>query len=146
MTSRIKLSLIALLILIFLTACDDEKPNNDLTIAAALSNYWEYQTNLTTGLETRDGTMNEIEAKILAMGTTRDRDIITDIDALVNDYVAQSNASAAHFQQLIDAEGAIVPYGEDKGLLGDLANGIYTKAKDTVVGGVAEWFAVAGES
>lgn len=135
MTSRIKLSLIALLILIFLTACDDEKPNNDLTIAAALSNYWEYQTNLTTGLETRDGTMNEIEAKILAMGTTRERDIITDIDALVNDYVAQSNASAAHFQQLIDAEGAIVPYGEDKGLLGDLANGIYTKAKDTVVGG-----------
>lgn len=132
MNTRLRIFVIFGLILLFVAACDDDKPEEQ-SISTALNNYWTYQTDLTGSLESREGTMEAIEDKINSMGSTKSRDVISDIDGLVNSYVTKSELAAADFQVLIDAESAIVPYGTDKGILSSLAKGIYNKAKDTVV-------------
>lgn len=132
MNARLRIFVIFGLILLFVAACDDDKPQGQ-SIATALNNYWTYQSDLTGSLESRDGTMEAIQDKINSMGTTRSRDVISDIDGLVNNYVTKSELAAADLQVLIDAENKIIPYGSDKGILGSIANGIYNKAKDTVV-------------
>jgi len=120
--------------MMFVSACDkEETPVNDLDIAAAFSNYWQYQTDLNASMETRDGTMSQIKAKINSMGSKNHKDAVAEIDALVDTYVAQSNAIAAKLDKLIQAENAIVEYGDSKGLLTSLAKGVYNKAKDAVV-------------
>lgn len=130
-------SVILLLMLMFLfTACDKDKPEDEgLTTAAALTNYWQYQTNLTAAMEERDGTMAAIQAAYANLETTKGKDGWAELDALVETYVAQSDAIASKFDVLIQAENAIVEYGDSKGLLSSLAKGIYNKAKDTVVSG-----------
>ena len=126
--------LTTLLLMMFVSACDkEETPVNDLDIAAAFSNYWQYQTDLNASMETRDGTMSQIKAKINSMGSKNHKDAVAEIDALVDTYVAQSNAIAAKLDKLIQAENAIVEYGDSKGLLTSLAKGVYNKAKDAVV-------------
>lgn len=132
MNTWMKIAVIFALTLFFLSACDENDPPEGLDTAAALSHYWEYQTDLTGGLHDRNATMDQISAKFLAMGG-KGRDAWTEIDALVNTYIAQSEASAEDFDQLIQAENAIIPYGEDKGILSSIAGGIYGVAKSTVV-------------
>jgi len=123
-----------LLLMMFVSACDkDETPVNDLDTAAAFSNYWQYQTDLNASMETRDGTMSQIKAKINAMGSKNHKDAVAEIDALVDTYVAQSYDIALKLEQMIQAENAIVEYGDSKGLLTSIAKGVYKKAKDTVV-------------
>lgn len=134
MTTWMKIAVIFALTLFFLSACDENDPPQDLDTAAALNNYWEYQTELTGSLNDRDETMEEISAKMLAMGG-RNRDVWNELDVLVDTYIAQSEASAQDFEQMIQAENAIVPYGEDKGILSSVAGGIYSVAKSTVVSG-----------
>jgi len=125
--------------LLFLASgCDKDKPNDPegLSTAEAFNNYWTYQTNLTAAMEARDGTMAQITQKINALGSAKNpKDAIAEIDALVDNYVAQSDAIAQHFEQLIQVENAIVEYGGNKGLLTSIAKGVYSKAKDTVVSG-----------
>lgn len=54
---------------------------------------------------------------------------------MVDEYYNQCNVISDHFAVLARAEDSIVPYGESKGLLSNVAKGIYNKAKDTVVSG-----------
>lgn len=123
-----------MLVMMLIAACDkDDNQPQDLDIATAFNNYWQYQTDLNTAMETRDGTMAQIKAKINSMGAKNHKDAVAEIDALVNTYVAQSNAIATKLERLIQAENAIVEYGDSKGLLTSIAKGVYTKAKDTVV-------------
>ncbi|MDD4310657.1 MAG: PKD domain-containing protein, partial [Candidatus Cloacimonetes bacterium] len=128
--------LMAMCVLLVFSGCSkdkDDPEDTSLTTAAALENYWQYQTDLTAAMEDRDGTMAQINTKIRALGAKSGKDAIEEIDALVETYAAQSDAIASQFELLIQAENAIIPYGSEKGFLGSLAKGIYSKAKDTVV-------------
>lgn len=132
MRFKLGLSLLFLIAMLAFTACDEDKPPV-LGIEAALSNYWQYQTDLNSSLESRDGTMSSITSQINGLNSRSGRDAISDIGTLVNQYVTKSEEAAADFQVLINAENAIIPYGSSKGILSSLAKGIYNKAKDTVV-------------
>lgn len=123
--------LLLLAILLAVAACDDKKSKP--TGSQALANYWEGQSELTNSLVNRDATMHSIEQKILDLGRQKSRNAIDDINALVNTYAQQSDASADYFESMRDLEGQIVPYGDDKGLLGDVAKGIYNKASGAVI-------------
>lgn len=125
-----------LIMVLLVSACNKDEnppPPDQLGIQEALSDYWVYQTDITAGLESRDGTMSSIVNQINGLGARSDRDAIADISALVELYASKSDESAANLQVLVDAENAIVPYGSSKGLLSSLAKGIFNKAKDTVV-------------
>lgn len=138
MKRKIFFTIGVLMLLFFFTACDkdeDYKPPVNTDITVALNNYWQYQTDLTSLMEAHDGTMNDIQSAILNLGSKKNRDAFTDIDAMVEDYVSQTNAIAGKFEVLVQAENAIVPYGESKGLLSGIAKGVYNKAKDAVVSG-----------
>jgi uncharacterized protein YfaP (DUF2135 family) len=128
----VKCLLVLLLMLLFAACEKDEDPDNPDT-AAALADYWEGQTNLTNSLVDRDGTMNSIEQTILNLGNSKSEDPFAELDALVNTYTQQSDAAAAYFIAMRDLEDNIVPYGDDKGLLGDIARGIYNKSADAVI-------------
>lgn len=125
---------IVMLMLMF-TACDDKDNDpNEAAIAAALNNYWQYQTDLAGTLASREASLDEIQAAIAAMeGSTKGRDAFDDITALVEGYASECDAVAADFQVLATAENAIVEYGEDKGLLGSVAKGIYNTAANAVI-------------
>lgn len=125
--------LFLLLTILSLTSCDKDKKKDIPDTTQALANYWESQTNLTGSLETRDGVMNEIQLKINALGTAKSRDAIGEIDALVDDYIQKSAAAASYFVVMRDLEDNIRPYGDDKGLFGDIARGVYSKASDAVI-------------
>ncbi len=136
MKTRLIIIALSLGLLLAISGCDKDKPNNpqSLSTAEALNNYWAYQTDLTAAMEQRDGTMAQITQKINSLGTAKnEKDAIAEIDALVDTYVAQSDAIAEHFDVLIAAENAIVEYGGSKGLLTSIAKGVYSKAKDAVV-------------
>jgi len=139
MKTKITFTFVALLLLFLFTACDKDdnnKPPVNTEITVALNNYWQYQTDLTSLMEAHDGTMDEMQNAILNLGSKKkSRDAFTQIDAMVEDYVSQSNAIAGKFDVLVQAENAIVPYGGSKNLLTDIAKGVYNKAKDTVVSG-----------
>ena len=139
MKTKITFTFVALLLLFLFTACDKDdnnKPPVNTEITVALNNYWKYQTDLTSLMEAHDGTMDEMQNAILNLGSKKkSRDAFTQIDAMVEDYVSQSNAIAGKFDVLVQAENAIVPYGGSKNLLTDIAKGVYNKAKDTVVSG-----------
>ncbi|MDY0151705.1 MAG: PKD domain-containing protein [Candidatus Cloacimonas sp.] len=127
------LALLILLLFVF-SAFDKDKPDaQGITTSAALSNYWQYQTELNGSLADRDNTMTAIATAITNMNTKSGKDAFAEIDALVETYVAQSNSAAADFNQLILAENAIVSYGDDKGILTSIAKGILNTAKDGVV-------------
>ena len=140
-TMKTKLFFIALfcLFLFIFGACQKDDENHqpiNTDIVTALNNYWQYQTDLTSTLESHDGTMNNIQNAILNLGNkSKKQDPFTEIDGMVDDYYNQCNVIADHFSVLVQAEDAIVPYGESKGLLSSVAKGIYNKAKDTVVSG-----------
>ncbi len=138
MRTKLIIMVLVLGLLFLASGCDKDKPNDPegLSTAEAFNNYWTYQTNLTAAMEARDGTMAQITQKINALGSAKNpKDAIAEIDALVDNYVAQSDAIAQHFEQLIQVENAIVEYGGNKGLLTSIAKGVYSKAKDTVVSG-----------
>lgn len=139
MKTKITITFVAILLLFLFTACDKDdnnKPPVNTEITVALNNYWQYQTDLTSLMEAHDGTMDEMQNAILNLGSKKkSRDAFTQIDAMVEDYVSQSDAIAGKFDVLVQAENAIVPYGESKNLLTDIAKGVYNKAKDTVVSG-----------
>ncbi len=138
MKRKIFFTIGVLMLLFFFTACDkdeDYKPPVNTDITVALNNYWQYQTDLTSLMEAHDGTMNDIQSAILNLGSKKNHDAFTDIDVMVEDYVSQTNAIAGKFEVLVQAENAIVPYGESKGLLSGIAKGVYNKAKDAVVSG-----------
>ncbi len=125
---------VTLLLFVLVSACDKDDDNPpQQTAAEALGNYWEYQSGLNATLDSREATMNEIEASIANLSTRGDRDAFSDIDALVNTYVGQCDAAAAGFDTMLQAENAIVPYGQSKGILSSIAKGIYNTAKDGVV-------------
>lgn len=133
-----KLMILSLIVLVMLlsTACDNNDSNNnhETEIAAALNNYWQYQTDLAGTLASREASLDEIQAAIAAMeGTTKGRDAFDDITALVEGYANECDAVAADFQVLATAENAIVEYGDDKGLLGSVAKGIYNTAANAVI-------------
>ena len=135
------LNVILLLLIAFIAfSCDKDngnKPPNNPDIAMALTNYWEDQADMTAALETRAGTMDLIVEKIENLGNRRGRNEIAEINALVENYVNQSNAAGETFEQMILLENNIVPYGDvgNKGLFTSVCKGIYNKAKDTVVSG-----------
>lgn len=136
MKTKLIILVLSLSLLFMISGCDKDKPNNpqSLSTAEALNNYWAYQTDLTAAMEQRDGTMAQITQKINSLGSAKnEKDAIAEIDALVETYVAQSEAIAENFNQLIAAENAIVEYGGNKGLLTSIAKGVYSKAKDAVV-------------
>ena len=139
MKPKIFFTIGALMLLFFFTACDkdeDNKPPVNTDITVALNNYWQYQTDLTSLMEEHDGTMNNIQSAILNLGSKKkNRDVFTDIGALVEAYNSQSNAIAGQFEVLVQAENAIIPYGESKGLLSSIAKGVYNKAKGAVESG-----------
>jgi len=137
MKHKLSILALALLLLFFVSACDDDTPpTTSIDTATALSNYWTYNTNLTAALEAREGTMSQIRQAFAALEVPgKSKDAWTQLDALVDTYVAQSEAIADQFQVLINAENAIIPYGDSKGILSSIAKGIYTKARDTVVSG-----------
>lgn len=132
MRFKLGISFLFLVALLVFSACDEDKPPA-MGIETALSNYWDYQTDLNNSLESRDGTMAGILTQINGLNTRSGKDAISDIGALVDQYVAKSEDAADDFQVLLNAENAIVPYGGSKGILSSIAKGIYTKAKDTVV-------------
>ena len=125
MKTKITFTFVALLLLFLFTACDKDdnnKPPVNTEITVALNNYWQYQTDLTSLMEAHDGTMDEMQNAILNLGSKKkSRDAFTQIDAMVEDYVSQSNAIAGKFDVLVQAENAIVPYGGSKNLLTDIA-------------------------
>jgi hypothetical protein len=127
------LLLLALLISAFVFSCDETETNQNIGIAVALANYWPDQTELTTDLETRDGTMAAIQNQINGLNKKDGKDGISEIDALVNNYITQSEAAAEGFDRLLVLENNIKPYGEDKGIFTDICKGIYTKGKNTVI-------------
>lgn len=120
------------MLVIFFTACDNDETDNP-DASAALANYWENQTNLTNSLINRDATMHSIEQAFLNLGKAKDDNPFQELDALVDTYVQQSDAAADYFLAMRDLENNIVPYGSDKGLLGDVARGIYNKAADAAI-------------
>jgi len=126
-------SLLVLVVLLFLAACEKEKTTHKPDTAAALANYWDGQTNLANSLVNRDATMNSIEQAIMNLGNSKDPNPYAELDALVNTYIQQSDAAADYFIAMRDLENNIVPYGDDKGLLGDIARGIYNKSADAVI-------------
>lgn len=125
--------LFILLALLMLVSCDKDKKTDIPSTSQALANYWENQTNLTGSLENRDGTMHEIQAKINALGSAKSRNAIEEIDALVNVYMQQSSTASNYFIEMRNLEDNIRPYGDEKGLFGDVARGIYNKAGDVVI-------------
>jgi hypothetical protein len=138
MKTKLFVVVVSFLVLFIFTACEkkDEPSQTNMEIVTALNNYWQYQTDLTSTLESHDGTMNNIQNAILNLGNkSKKQDPFTEIDGMVDDYYNQCNVIADHFSVLVQAEDAIVPYGESKGLLSSVAKGIYNKAKDTVVSG-----------
>ena len=142
------LNIVLLILIAFLAfSCDKDnnKPPENPDIAMALTNYWEDQADMTAALETREGTMDLIVEKIENLGNRRGRNEIAEINALVENYVNQSNAAGETFEQMILLENNIVPYGDvgNKGLFTSVCKGIYNKAKDTVVPAGA-WCAAAG--
>jgi hypothetical protein len=79
-------------------------------------------------MEARDGTMAQITQKINALGSAKNpKDAIAEIDALVDNYVAQSDAIAQHFEQLIQVENAIVEYGGQQRLAYSIARAFTAK-------------------
>ena len=92
---------------------------------------------MTSAMEDRGATMGLIENRINNLGNKSGRNGIDEINTLVENYVNQSNAAAATFDQLIQLENNIVPYGnvDNKGLFTSVCKGVYTKAKDVVVAG-----------
>ncbi len=137
MKSRIIIIFVLVMLLLAAVSCDKKSKTTteSLPVSQALSTYWTTQEGLTGALEARDSTMLQIKNHIDALGSKSGRDAYTDIDNLVNLYVLQSDAAATEFDKLIRLENAIIPYGTtNKGIFSSLANGIYTKAKSTVVG------------
>lgn len=123
-----------LLLVIVLASCDNDSDGVKPTeTSQALANYWTSQTSLTASLVTRDETMNSIQEGIIGLGDNKSKNAIEDIDALVNDYIAQSNEAAGFFAEMKNLEDNIRPYGDDKNIFGDIARGIYNKASDAVV-------------
>ncbi len=136
MKLRLIFIITSVMLLLLFTACDKKDDNgpDDSNIAAALNNYWQYQTDLTTTLNSREASLDDIQAAIAAMeGTRKGRDAFDDITALVEGYANECDAVAADFQVLAAAENAIIEYGDEKGILGSIAKGIYNKAADTVI-------------
>jgi hypothetical protein len=134
MKTKLILLVLTIALLFVFSACNKDKPDTqDMTTNAALNNYWQYQTELNGSLLERDNTMTAIATAISNLSTKSSKDAYTDIDALVNTYVAQCNNAAGDFNTLIQAENAIVSYGGDKGILSSIAKGIYNTAKDGVV-------------
>jgi hypothetical protein len=137
MKTRIFIILVLAMLSLVTFSCDKKKSSHkdSLTTSQALSNYWTTQEDLSASMEARDSLMNQINLHINALGAKSDRNAYTEIDALVENYITQSEACAAQFDAMIRLEGAIIPYGsQNKGLFTSLCKGIYTKAKDTVVG------------
>ena len=138
MKTRFFVILILVTLLFAAVSCDKKsksKPDNSLTASQALASYWTTQQGLSATLVARDSIMNQIDLHIAALGSKSGKDAYADIDAMVESYITQSEAAASAFDKLIRLEGAIIPYGsQNKGLFTSIAKGIYSKAKDTVVG------------
>jgi len=136
MSARFYIILLLVLSTMFLISCEKKSTSDhtQLTTSQALTQYWDNQEDLTTNLAARDSTMSLINQGITALGSKSGRDAISDINGLVETYVAQSEQSATYFNNLITTENAIIPYGDQgKNIFGDIAKGVYNKAKDTVV-------------
>ncbi len=121
-----------LLLLFSLASCEKDKAAKPES-AEALANYWESQNDLTQSLVNRDATMHSMEQTILALGSSKQEDPFAEWEALVNTYSQQCNDASDYFISMRNLEDNIVPYGSDKGLLGDIARGVYNKAADAVV-------------
>lgn len=142
MKTRFVIIFVMVMLLLASVSCDKKTtkppPESSISTAEALSTYWPTQVELTDGLASRDSTMAAIDQLIASLGTKHGKeakDTYSQIDALVEHYVAQSEEAAAEFDALIRLENAIVPYGtQNKGIFTSIAKGIYTKAKNTVVG------------
>ncbi len=135
---KVKIYIIILLSLftMFLISCDKKKTTNhtQLTTSQALTQYDAAETNLTASLGARDATMDQITQKINALGSKSNRDANSDISALFDTYVTQSEQTAAYFDDLIALEDAIIPYGDQgKNIFGSIARGVYNIAKNKVV-------------
>ncbi len=127
---------LVIVLALLIAACSkkDDNPGDNISTSQALSTYWTTQSWLTQGLEGRDSTMTMITQHINGLNSRSGRDAISEIDALVNGYVVQSQNAANQFDALIDLENNIVPYGDNsKNIFGDIASGVYNKAKNTVI-------------
>ena len=95
-------------------------PRNDLTLPEALDGYWPAQNLVAGTLDDLDAMWLEIEAGVEAG---------EDVTAQVEQYAATCEAAAELFDDLLDLEEVIVPYGDDKGYFSPAAKGATPSSK-----------------
>ncbi len=97
-------------------------PRNDLTLPEALDGYWPAQNLVAGTLDDLDAMWLEIEAGVEAG---------EDVTAQVEQYAATCEAAAELFDDLLDLEEVIVPYGDDKGYFSPAAKAVVTEVYET---------------
>lgn len=124
--------------LLLIVACGGDSdgpvtpPAPQVTMPDALEDYWETQSDISGTLTQMGETMDAIEVA-LSSGDKSD----SEIETLVNRYIAQTEAAAGQYDQLIEMENAIVSFGDDKNMFSDLTKsvvvGVFNTCKKVVV-------------
>ncbi len=117
-----------ILVLLVLGGCggdDNDRlapPRNDLTLPEALDGYWPAQNSAAGTLDDLDAMWRQIESDLEAG---------EDVTAQVEQYAATCEVAADLFDDLLDLEEVIVPYGEDKGYFSAAAKAVVTEVYET---------------
>jgi len=132
---------LALFALLLMPACGSDSPTdnnpppdepNDMS--DALAGYWDAQEDITGELLELGEIMEAIEATIDR--GIRSQEQMDEVAAYVEQYVAKSEQVAGQFDDMIEMEERIVPYG-DRGMftdvVGGVCKGVYNAAKGAVV-------------
>jgi uncharacterized protein YfaP (DUF2135 family) len=116
---------VALLALGGCSADSDDRvatPRDIPTLPEALDGYWPAQTTVAGTLDDLEAMWLQIEAGVAAG---------EDVTAQVEQYAATCEAAADLFDDLLDLEEVIVPYGDDKGYFSSAAKAIVTEVYET---------------
>ncbi|MCP4544942.1 MAG: DUF2135 domain-containing protein [bacterium] len=127
--------MLPVMILLSCSSSSTEPPVEEPPMIDALEDYWADTEGCTSLLIGLGAEMDAIENAIALLGS--DRSDNDDIAAMVEQYLADSQAAAAKFDDLIDLEDSIHGYGNDRGIFTDtasaVARGLLSAAKKTVV-------------
>jgi uncharacterized protein YfaP (DUF2135 family) len=138
--SRFRMILPILIIMslgLIIGCSDDDKDPVDPTptaptMTSALEDYWTVQTDISGSLTEMNLTWDSIAAALGDKSASEE-----DIDELVDQFVAQSEAAAANYDAMIALEDAIMPNQGNKGMFTNAAKavvvGIYNTGKNVVV-------------
>ena len=107
-------------------------PEPGVPMDEALAGYWDAQTEVTDAMGDLDAIMDQIEATLTAGKSN------TDVGALVEQYLAASVQAGERFDDLLELEDAIQPYGgQGKGMFTNavkgVVRGVLITAKNAVV-------------